>query len=32
VTNTGTSTAAILNFTIPKGDQGDAATTNDGTY
>jgi len=32
VTNSGTSTAAILNFTIPKGDQGDAASTNDGTY
>jgi len=32
VTNSGSSTAAILNFTIPKGDQGDAASTNDGTY
>lgn len=35
VTNSGTSTAAILNFTIPKGDQGDQgdpASTNDGTY
>jgi len=32
VTNSGTSTAAILNFTIPKGDQGDPASTNDGTY
>jgi hypothetical protein len=32
VTNSGTSTAAILNFTIPKGDAGDPASTNDGTY
>jgi hypothetical protein len=32
VTNSGTSTAAILNFTIPKGDPGDPASTNDGTY
>lgn len=32
VTNSGTSTAAVLNFTIPKGDQGDPASTNDGTY
>lgn len=32
VTNSGSSTAAILNFTIPKGDQGDPASTNDGTY
>lgn len=32
VTNSGTSTAAILNFTIPKGDQGDPASTDDGTY
>ena len=32
VTNSGTSTAAIFNFTIPKGDQGDPASTNDGTY
>ena len=32
VTNSGTSAAAVLNFTIPKGDQGDPASTNDGTY
>jgi hypothetical protein len=32
VTNSGTSTTAILNFTIPKGDAGDPASTNDGTY
>jgi hypothetical protein len=32
VTNSGTSTAAIFNFTIPKGDPGDPASTNDGTY
>ena len=32
VTNTGTSSAAIFNFTIPKGDQGDPASTDDGTY
>jgi hypothetical protein len=32
VTNSGTSTAAVLNFTIPKGDPGDPASTNDGTY
>jgi hypothetical protein len=32
VTNTGTSSAAILNFTIPRGDQGDPASTDDGTY
>lgn len=32
VTNSGTATAAILNFTIPRGDQGDPASTNDGTY
>jgi hypothetical protein len=32
VTNSGSSTAAVLNFTIPKGDQGDPASTNDGTY
>lgn len=31
VTNSGTSTAAILNFTIPKGDQGDNATVTAGT-
>ena len=31
VTNSGTSTAAILNFTIPKGDQGDPATVTAGT-
>jgi hypothetical protein len=32
VTNSGTSTTAVLNFTIPKGDPGDPASTNDGTY
>lgn len=35
VTNSGTNTAAILNFTIPvgaTGPQGDPASTNDGTY
>lgn len=32
VTNSGSSSAAIFNFTIPKGDQGDPASTNDGTY
>lgn len=32
ITNTGTSSAAILNFVIPKGDPGDPASTNDGTY
>jgi hypothetical protein len=35
VTNSGTTSAAIFNFTIPrgdKGDQGDPASTNDGTY
>lgn len=35
VTNSGTSSAAVFNFTIPrgdKGDQGDPASTNDGTY
>ena len=31
VTNSGTSTAAILNFTIPKGDPGDDATVTAGT-
>jgi len=31
VTNTGTSTAAILNFTVPKGDTGDNATVTAGT-
>ena len=31
VTNSGTSTAAILNFTIPKGDTGDNATVTAGT-
>lgn len=32
VTNSGSSTAAVFNFTIPKGDPGDPASTNDGTY
>lgn len=32
VTNSGTSAAAVLNFTIPRGDPGDPASTNDGTY
>lgn len=35
VTNSGTTSAAVFNFTIPrgdKGDQGDPASTNDGTY
>jgi len=32
VTNSGTSAAAVLNFTIPRGDQGDPASTNDGIY
>lgn len=32
VTNSGSSTAAILNFTIPKGDPGDPASTDDGTF
>ena len=31
VTNSGTSTAALLNFTIPKGDTGDPATVTAGT-
>ena len=31
VTNSGSSTAAVLNFTIPKGDQGDPATVTAGT-
>jgi hypothetical protein len=32
VTNTGTPSAAIFNFTIPRGNQGDPASTDDGTY
>jgi hypothetical protein len=31
VTNSGTSTTAVLNFTIPKGDTGDSATVTAGT-
>ena len=31
VTNSGSSTAAIFNFTIPKGDQGDPASVTAGT-
>lgn len=31
VTNSGSSTAAVLNFTIPKGDTGDDATVTAGT-
>lgn len=31
VTNSGTSTAAVFNFTIPKGDPGDNATVTAGT-
>jgi len=31
VTNSGSSTAAIFNFTIPKGDQGDLASVTAGT-
>jgi len=32
VTNSGSSSAAIFNFTIPKGDAGDPASTDDGSY
>jgi hypothetical protein len=32
ISNSGTSTAAVLNFTIPRGDPGDPASTDDGTF